>query len=158
MSTCGLVNDRVLGFYSTDGGGVIKRLRHFVPAKVGSGEGGEASANESNFADFQSGVSLSLSLSLSRWNRRKRFRCKLTWLDRRFFRSPFPIDYHRLQRERPRCFRRSDRTPFMNSPRLRRVSMLLASRSFALQMRLGKSIRFSFFLLLSSSLSLCLSL
>lgn len=65
MSTCGLVNDRVLGFYSTDGGGVIKRLRHFVPAKVGSGEGGEASANESNFADFQSGVSLSLSLSLT---------------------------------------------------------------------------------------------
>lgn len=58
----------------------------------GEGGGGEASANESNFADFQSGVSFSLSPFDER-EERKRFRCKLTRLDRRFFRSPFPIDH-----------------------------------------------------------------
>lgn len=56
-------------FLLVDGGGVIKRLsalcserRKSEVEEGGGGGGGEASANESNFADFQSGVSLSLSL------------------------------------------------------------------------------------------------
>lgn len=85
-------------FLLVDGGGVIKRLSALCSERRKSeveerGEGGGAKLRlmKATLPIFNL-ESLSLSPFDER-EERKRFRCKLTRLDRRFFRSPFPIDH-----------------------------------------------------------------
>lgn len=85
-------------FLLVDGGGVIKRLSALCSERRKSeveerGEGEEAKLRlmKATLPIFNL-ESLSLSPFDER-EERKRFRCKLTRLDRRFFRSPFPIDH-----------------------------------------------------------------